>query len=131
LLLTISRFGTTSGAKQTVYDKNAQQRTVSSLHAIHISNAFDVFITQGSEESLAVSAANKEDLERIETSVENGVLKIRYKEQKKWWGSNKKLKAYIAVKNLDELRASGACGVTIDGGLHSASLKVDLSGESD
>jgi hypothetical protein len=131
LFLLAAGVATTAGAQKTVYDQNAQQRTVGSFHAIHLSNAFEVFITQGNEETVAVSAANKEDLERIKTTVENGVLKIRFDEPKKWLGGNKKLKAYIAVKNLDELRAGGACEVKIEGSLHTASLKVDLSGASD
>ena len=131
LFLLTAFIATAAGAQKTVYDANAEQRTVGSFHAIHISNAFDVYITQGNEESLAVSASSKEDLQRIETKVENGVLKIRYNESKKWWGSNKKLRAYIAVKNLDELRAGGACDVKIEGGLKVASLMLNLSGASD
>lgn len=118
-------------AQKTVYDKNAEPRRISSFHAIHVSNAFDVYITQGSEEAVAVSAADKDDLPRIETNVENGVLKIRYNDNKKKWSGNKKLKAYIALKNIDELRAGGACDVKIEGGLRAASLKVNLSGATD
>src|SRR4051812_45964569 len=106
-------FALAATAQKTIYDANAEQRTVTSFHAVHISNAIDVFISQGNEENLAVSAANKSDLEHIKTKVENGVLKIWFEENKKWWGSNKKLKAYIAVKNLDELHVSGACDVKI------------------
>jgi hypothetical protein len=122
---------TTMMAQKTVYDANAEPRNVSSFHAVHISNAFDVYITQGSDERVAVSAANKADLGNIETKVENGVLKIRYNEGKKWWGGNKKLKAYIAVKNIDDLRASGACDIKIEGSLHAASLRLNLSGATD
>jgi hypothetical protein len=118
-------------AQKTIYDANAEQRTVGSFHAVHLSNDFDVFITQGTDEKVAVSASSKEDLARIETIVENGVLRIRYNEPKKLWGSNKKLRAYIALKNIDELRASGACDVKIEGGLRAASLKLGLSGASD
>lgn len=131
LFLLIAAFAKGANAQKTVYDQNAEPRTVSSFHAIQVSNSFDVYITQGNEESVAVSAANKDDISRIETKVENGVLKIRYNEQKKWWGSNKKLRAYIAVKNLDELRAGGACDVKVEGSLRTASLKVNLSGASD
>jgi len=120
-----------ANAQKTVYDANAEPRTVGSFHAIQISNAFEVFITQSGDESLAVSASSKEDLQRIETKVEDGVLKIRFDESKKWWGGSKKLKAYIAVKNLDNLRASGACEIKIDGTLRSPSLKLSLAGATD
>lgn len=124
-------FTTTALAQKTVYDANAEPRTVSSFHAVHISNAFDVYLTQGGDERVAVSAASKDDVQRIETKVENGVLKIRYNESKKWWGGNKKLKAYISVKNIDELRAGGACDIKIEGGLRASSLKLNLSGATD
>lgn len=120
-----------ANAQKTVYDANAEQRTVTSFRAIQVSNSFDVYLTQGNDESVAVSAASKEDLSHIEVKVQDGVLMIRYQDGKKWWNGNKKLKAYIALKNIDELRASGACDIKIEGSLHAASLKVNLSGATD
>ena len=117
-------------AQKTVYDENAQLRQVSSFHAVHVSNAFEVTITQGNEESLAVSAAEKEFLENIKTEVSNGVLKIWFDQKAKWFMKNRKLKAYISVKNLDELKAGGACNVKIDGSLKASTMKLDLSGAS-
>jgi hypothetical protein len=131
LFLIAAFFYTSAVAQKTVYDKNAEQRTVSSFHAVHISNAFDVYLTQSNEERVAVSAADPEDLRRIETVVEDGVLKIRYDDPKKLWRGNKKLKAYVAVKNVDQLRASGACDIKIEGSLRAASLKMHLSGATD
>jgi hypothetical protein len=118
-------------AQKVVNDPNAEPRKVSPFHAIHISNAFDVIITQGAEEGLVVSSNHKEDVANIKTSVENGVLKIGYDQKNKWWPKNQKLKAYIAVKNLDELKAGGASDVKIEGSLSAADLKVDFSGASD
>lgn len=131
LFLLTAFVATAAGAQKTVYDANAEKRNVGSFHAIQITNAFDVVITQGNEESVAVSAASKDDIQRVETKVEDGVLKIRYNDSKKWWGNNKKLKAYIAVKNLDALHASGASGIKIEGGLKTTSLDLRLSGASD
>ena len=131
LFLVAAFFCTAAVAQKTVYDKNAEQRSVSSFHGVHISNAFDVYLTQGNEEGVAVSASDPDDLRRIETVVEDGILKIRYTDPKKSWRGNKKLKAYIAVKNIDQLRASGACDVKIEGGLRAASLKMNLSGATD
>lgn len=122
---------TAASAQKTVFDANAEVRNIGSFHAIHVSNAFEVYISQGTDERLAVSAADKDDLDRIKAQVENGVLKIWYDEPKKWLKGNKKLKAYIAVKTLDELRASGACEVKIEGGLRTASLRLNLSGATD
>ena len=75
VLLTIS--GLVS-AQKVINDANAEVRNVSSFHAIHVSNYFNVIITQGATESVAVSANDKEDVADIKTYVENGVLKILF-----------------------------------------------------
>jgi hypothetical protein len=117
-------------AQKVVNDPNAEVRTVSSFHAIELSNAFEVLLTQGGSESLAVSASEKEDMQYIITKVENGVLKISFEQKHKWMPKNRKLKAYISVKNIDALQINGACNVKIDGTLKTASLKLNLSGAS-
>src|SRR5215203_3109141 len=119
------------GAQKVVNDPNAEIRNVSSFHAVHISNSFEVIITQGTQESLAVSAENKEDVKDIKTYVEGGTLKILFDHKDKWWPKNRKLKAYIAVKNLDEIKGSGSCNIKIDGALNVSDLKIGFSGASD
>ncbi|HJW15588.1 MAG TPA: head GIN domain-containing protein, partial [Flavisolibacter sp.] len=132
LLIAVSLIciGVSVNAQKVVNDAYAESRTVSSFHAIHISNAFEVIISQDAQEGLAVSANNKEDVPGIKTSVDNGVLKIWF-DQKGWWPKNRKLKAYIAIKNIDEIKAGGASNIKIDGSLSSAGLKLDFSGASD
>jgi hypothetical protein len=130
LILVVLAFVAAS-AQKTVYDPNAEVRTVGSFHAVQLSHAFSVIITQGSEEAVAVSAADKDLMAHIKTKVENGVLKIGFENDKKWNARNPKLKAYISVKNLDAIRASGACEVKIEGTLNAPSLKIELSGASD
>ncbi|MBD0293621.1 MAG: DUF2807 domain-containing protein [Flavisolibacter sp.] len=124
---------TTSAAltQKIIKDPNAEARPVSSFHAVQISKAFEAIITQGSEEGLAVSANDPKYLADIKTTVENGVLKIRVEDDKKFnWRGNRKFKAYIAVKNLDALRIAGASEVKIDGGLKTPNLKLDVAGAS-
>ena len=121
----------TVSAQKTINDPNAEARAVSSFHALQISHAFDVVLTQGNEEGLAVSANDKEDIPKIKTSVENGTLRIWFDEDKKWWPKNRKLKAYVSVKSLDLIKAGGATDINIEGGLKVPSLKLELSGASD
>lgn len=117
--------------KQVIADENAQQREARNFHAIKVSNAIDVFIVQGSEEGLAVSAKTDEFRDKIRSEVRNGVLRIWYDENMWRGGGNRKLKAYISVKELDALEASGACDVTVSGKLQSKELKLVMSGASD
>jgi len=120
-----------SYAQKTINDPNAEVRAVSGFNAIHVSNSFQVYITQSNEEALAVSSNHKEDMEKIVTRVENGVLKIYLDDKGKWWPKNRKLKAYISVKEIKELRGSGATDFRIEGELNAADLKLSLSGASD
>jgi hypothetical protein len=127
--------GASSFSQKTINDANAEPRQLSGFHAIKISNAFDVYITQGSEEGVAVSASKPEYREKIMTSVENGVLIIRFDEDKKFWrgwnSDRQKLKAYISVKNLDKLSVSGACDVFMEDGISADDLEIRFSGASD
>jgi hypothetical protein len=118
-------------AQKVVNDENAEPRNISSFHAIHISNAFTVTLNQSNEEKVVVSANEKEYLQYIETKVENGVLYISYNEKRKWWPKNRKLRAYISLKNIDEITASGATDVKVEGQLNSSALKLELHGASD
>ena len=120
-------------AQRKVVDQNAQVRSVSSFHAIKVSNAIDVELSQSNDEALAVSALKDEYRARIKTVVENGVLKIWYEDDGKWLrnSGNKKLKAYVSFKMLDKLIASGACDVSVTGVIKSPNLQLNFTGASD
>ena len=131
-LILFCLFTTVLFAQKTVNDANAEVRKVGSFTALSVSNAFDVIITQGTEEGLAVSASDKEDVQYIKTEVSGGTLKIWFDHKdKKFWSKNRKLRAYVSVKKLEELKASGACDIKIEGGLSATNFKLILSGASD
>lgn len=135
LLLVLPLLVLAANAQKTVNDPNAVVRNHSGFHAIKVSNAFDVYISQGNTEAVAVSASSAEYRDRIRTSVENGVLVIRFDNDKKFWkqigGDKTKLKAYISVKKLDKLDVSGACDVFFEEGISAESLILEVSGASD
>ena len=122
-------------AQKTINDPNAEPRNLSGFHAIKISNAFNVYISQGNEDAVAVSASKAEYKAKIITKVENGVLIIRFDEDKNFWkgwnGDKQKLTAYISIKKIDRLDVSGACDVFFEDGVSSEDLSVRLSGASD
>ena len=109
---------------QQVNDPNAEVRQAKGYHGINVSNAFDVYLSQSSEEAVAVSAAETKHREKITVNVKDGILYIGY-------SGNKKLKAYISFKQIDQLKISGACDVFIAGTLKAESLTVNQSGASD
>ena len=122
-------------AQLTINDPNAEVREAKNFHAISVSNAFDVFIAQGNEEAVAVSASDQKYRDEIKVEVDNGVLKIGLKNEGKFWkgwdGNKMKLKAYISFKNIDKLSASGACDVRVQGTINADDLEIRLSGASD
>lgn len=116
---------------QQVNDPNAEVRQAKNYHGISVSNAFDVYLNQGNEEAVAVSAASTKDRDMIKVEVKDGILHIGLEKDWKWNTGNKKLKAYISFKQIDKLNVSGACDVFISGTLKAESLSIHQSGASD
>lgn len=133
-LLAAVLFTLAATAQKTIRDANAVARTAKGFHAIEMSDGIDLYLSQGNEEAVAVSASSTEHRDKIRVEVVNGVLKIYYdKENGGWnvnWG-NRKMKAYVSVKTIDRLRASGGADVAIENGLDVPSLVMVITGGSD
>ncbi|MEO6549208.1 MAG: head GIN domain-containing protein [Ferruginibacter sp.] len=97
-----------------INDPNAQKRTLSSTFStISVTDGVVLYLTQGKDESIAISASDPKYLERYKTEVENGVLRIYYDNKGVNWTGNekRKLKAYVSFKALEKLNASGGAQV--------------------
>ena len=114
-----------------VNDPNAQERKVSGFRGIKVSDAIDLFLTQSDNEVVVVNASRDEYRDRIKTEVDNGILKIWYEDRPKWSRENRKLKAYISFKTLEQLNASGASDIRVTGTIKAGDLKINMSGASD
>ena len=124
LIATIFTINAFAQDKKIVNDANAQKRTLKgSFKEITVSDGIELYISQGNEESIAVSAADEKYISRFKTEVENGTLKIYYDNSGIHWGLNdrRKLKAYVSFKSLEKLQASGGAFVTLQG---TADLKI-------
>ncbi|HVX51767.1 MAG TPA: head GIN domain-containing protein [Chitinophagaceae bacterium] len=121
--------------KTVVDDKNAEVRNVSSFHGIRISSGIDLYVTQGESEGVAVSASDVKYRNNIKTEVENGILKIYYDAgmgiHVNWGWGDKKMKAYVTIKDISELNASGGSDIYVQGSLQSGDLLLHVSGGSD
>jgi hypothetical protein len=114
-------------------------RHVSDFNSLHISGPFDVFIIQGTTESLKLDAP-KEILDRIVTVVNNRELKISNKHDnwgwsekswwsdKSWWRHNKKIVVHVTVKDLNSIKLSGSGSALFEEGLSASSLKLMVRG---
>ncbi|MEI6190407.1 MAG: head GIN domain-containing protein [Chitinophagia bacterium] len=118
-----------------VYDDNVEVRQVPNFTAIKVSSAIDLYLTQSNEIKVAVSASNDEIRGRVITEVQGGTLIIKLEENGTWfnwkkWG-NYKIKAYVSVKDINAIIASGASDVHIINQIESPKIKIKLSGASD
>jgi hypothetical protein len=116
------------GQEKTFYDANAEKRTVESFQSIKVFDGIDLYLIQGTEEGVVVSATEVAHRDKLKTVVENGELKIYLEGGWNWKG---KLKAYVSVKSLDRLRASGGSDIIVQGELKTDKLNLVLTGGSD
>jgi hypothetical protein len=118
----------TAMAQKVVNDKNAQVRNARGFHAIKVSTGIHLYLTQGNEEAVAVSASEVKYRDHIVTEVVDGVLKI-YFENTGWhfWDNDHHLKAYVSCKTLDALSASSGAEVEVDGSLKSGEMTMHFS----
>jgi hypothetical protein len=123
-----------SAFSQTVHDANAEVRNVSGFKGVSVSSAIDLYISQGSTDAVAVSASDTKVRDKIITEIKDGILHI-YVDNKlfdwKNFSGDKKMKAYVTIREINRLQASGASDVKVSGTLKTDNLKLHLSGASD
>lgn len=104
----------------------SQDRKVSGFKGIDVGGGFAVEVTQSSKEGVRIEA-QENLLNSIRTEVKNGVLHIYTSDN---ISTNKSLKAYISVKELNMLDISGGVKVTGTSTFKADAFKMDLSGGS-
>lgn len=132
-LLALTLLFSVAAFSQTIHDANAEVRNVSGFKGVNVSSAIDLFISQGSTEAVAISAKDTKVRDRIKTEVKEGVLYISFdsKGWKDWNMGDQKMKAYVTIKEISRLEASGASDVNVSGTLKTDNLKLTMSGASD
>jgi len=128
--LLLAAFFATAFSQKTINDPNAENRTVSGFHGIHVATGIVLILTEGSNEEVAVSASNTEYRDKIVTKVENGILKIQY--ETKLGAINKRnesknLKAYVSYKKLDHLHVNTGAEVEINGILNASDFELEAN----
>jgi hypothetical protein len=109
---------------------DVQNRPVSGFSGVRLAVPGKMEVIQGTTESLAIEGA-AEDLAKVETVVENGVLFIRtLPEWRSSWNWNPKFRITLNAKNVDSLGVSGS-GDILAKTLKSGALKLAISGSGD
>jgi hypothetical protein len=104
----------------------SQTRQATGFKGINVSGGFAVEITQGNQESVRLEA-QQNLLDNIRTEVKNGVLHI-YNEGS--ISTNKGMKAYITVRELNKVDISGGVKVTGMSTFKANAFDLDMSGGS-
>lgn len=122
-----------SHGQNIVYDENAEVRAVGKFNSIEVSGTVSLYLSQGPEQGVAISAGDAKYNSKIKTEVKDGSLRITV-DGGVWNGfnwTNRKLKAYVTATDLNRLDISGASYVSISGAIKSDELKMDVSGASE
>lgn len=107
-------------------------RKVKNFKAIKVSTGIDLYLTMGDTEKVKI-VADDDIIDNLKTEVKDGTLHI-YMKQNNWFNwsrGNKTRKAYVTVKQLEEIRASSGSDVRTENTLEGESLTVSASSGSD
>jgi len=131
ILFAIAIFQTTT--LQAVQTSDGRQtRQITGFHGISVSSGIDLYLTQKNVEEVLVEAES-DDMDKIITKVEDGILKI-YIKDKSWWGigwNKRPRKVYVSFINLDKLHTSAGSDVYGESTLKFDKLDLDASSGSD
>lgn len=130
LLISLCSLAAFAQETEVINDANAVTRSVSgSFTGISVSSGIRLYLTQGNEESVAVSASEQKHLDRLITEVVNGTLKIYYDNKGVTWksGGRANLKAYVSFKTLEKLNVSAGSDVSVNGSIKSDKLDMQVT----
>lgn len=119
---------TSSFGQTIINDKNAEVRNIGDFWGIKVSGGIDVYLSQSSENALAISASTQKMKDDIDTRIVNGVLVISYNSKSYSMNEKRNLRAYVSFKTLQSIEGSGACDFNIQETLQSNAFKINLSG---
>lgn len=104
-----------------------QERDIGTFHAISVSSAFEVFLTQGNTEELVIEA-DENLMDYIETKIVGGTLKI-------FTHGNivktTEMKVYLTFKDIGKIKISGAVDLEGQNAMRFNELEIDASGASE
>ncbi len=111
----------------------SQEQEVRSVPApftkVSVGSGIDLFLTQGEPVNVTVEA-NDRDIDRIETKVEEGVLKV-YMRNNVRWVRTRTVKVFVTMPEIARLTASGGADIRGTATINTQQIRVDCSGGAD
>jgi len=108
-----------------VYAQGTETRNVSSFDQVHVGGSFEVTLAKGNTESVKIESSSL-DLNKIETKVEGGKLKIGL--EKGTYRNTGNIKIYVTYKELEGIHSSGSSSVVCDSELKADDFELHTSG---
>jgi len=102
-------------------------RNVSGYNGIACGGPFNVFIKIDGTESVKLDV-DADVVDDIKTEVENGILKVEFKDHWKSHRNIQRANIYISAKTVGFLANSGSGNTTVDGVMTTEHAKIALSG---
>jgi|GEM_PF-203584 len=125
VLLTIQLYGQVKGDGNVI----KQERNVPAFTGIEVQSGIDLFITQGTKQSVIIEAEeNLQDL--ITTEVTGPTLQVYVKKGTNIWRSQG-MKAYITVTDLKSVSVSGGGDVASQSLIKTGDIEINISGGGD
>ena len=114
-------------AVSTVLAQRVEDRNVGDFNSIRAAQAIDVYLKQGTKETVRVEAKGIE-LDEVLTEVSAGRLKIHLDDGRH---RNHSVKVYVTFVELEEISASSASSVFSDGTIKARELDLSVSSAAD
>ncbi|MBC7399397.1 MAG: DUF2807 domain-containing protein [Mucilaginibacter sp.] len=109
-----------------------EDRHLTGFNAVNVSGSFDVYITQGTTESVKVEAPSN-IIKNILTEVKNGTLVIHTKDHFSFNSmfGNKKMVVYVTIKSCNAISLTGSGDVYFKEGIAANDLNLSITGSGD
>ncbi len=129
LLLALAGINTISVAGNR---EKTEIRNVNSFNAIKVSTGIDLYLTMGNSEEVKI-VADDDIINDIVTEVKDGTLHIYHDKNNlfKWGSISETKKAYVTVKELNQIDASSGSDVRSENTLKGDNIDIDASSGSD
>jgi len=130
-LLLLVPFISVAGTKTIFHSVNSNNldedlRQLQPFHGIELSGSSEVRVTFGSKEEARLEGSS-EDIQLLETKVENGILKIRSKKNG-WNWKSAKVKVYVTAKSINSAVVSGSGNLDLSQSFKTDKLNMVVSG---
>lgn len=118
-------------ALTTAHAQSTQTRPVPAFHAISVGTGIELALTAGHAQRVEVSATTDAYRDHIETTVKDGVLTLRYRNDddrtRRNDRTNKRLRVAVTADELTALGVSSGSSVRTTGDFDAATFQLDVS----